>query len=170
MILGEPALSLVGLDGPGGWGPKLNHQGVQVTLLVFEAASGKWRTQSVARPLRRGEVFKFAITPSFDAVIAVDRVSGRGWSLTRTGPVEPAQVAARVAQGHTLLLPAGARAFRIGAEAGLVLSIGHAKATSAATSSRQPAYRRDLASASNYLQLVPSGTYPLIEQLFVLEK
>ena len=61
--------------------------------------------------------------------------------------------------------------FVMGREANerFVVSVRHPRAVDAARSA-QPAYRQDVAGGSSYLQLVPRGTFPAIEQVVSLSK
>ena len=71
--------------------------------------------------------------------------------------------------GETVDLPVDTNQyFVVGADVSerLLLSICHPSALGDARSP-QPAYRQDSKTASGYLQLVPRGTYPSVEQLLV---
>ncbi|MBK7000398.1 MAG: hypothetical protein IPH35_10605 [Rhodoferax sp.] len=173
VILGLPDVPLLGSSVRAtarGWGAALNYQGMQLRMLVLNASGGNPQVRSMAGPLRPGELFKIRVTPTFDAVAEIDQMvnEGNSWSATRTGQVYPQSgMSVQIMAGETVDLPLEPQAyFRMGSEGldRLVLSVRHASALGEARSS-QPAYRQDSPSGSGYLQLVPAGTYPALEQL-----
>ena len=169
VILGDPDVALVG-DAPAAgvavWNPGLNYQGLQISLLVLDRSGTKWRSQPVSAPPKVGERFKLVVTPSFDAQVQIDQVTGEGWALQRGPQIYPGKGFAVTSAGQSLVLPEGDRVFTVTPKEStrFVVSVRHPKAT-AETGASQPAYRRDGARASQYLQLVPKGSYPMMEQL-----
>ena len=137
--------------------------------MVLDASGRRLESRPMGKPLRPGERFKLRITPSFDAVADVDQVRGDVWYGQRTGQVYPQQgMSVELRAGQTVDLPLDPNEYfvmdRWDATERLVLSVRHARALGDARSA-QPAYRQDTARSSSYLQLVPAGQYPVIEQL-----
>ncbi len=171
VILGLPDLPLIGAGAAQAmrsWGPGLNYQGLHMRLVVLNAQGNQRELRAMGSPLRQGEYFKIRVSSTFDAVAEVDQVLGDAWQGKRTGQVYPqAGMSVQMKAGESVDLPLGANEyFLMNRPAGerLVVSVRHAKALGAARS-EQPAYRQDGKSGSNYLQLVPAGKYPAMEQL-----
>jgi hypothetical protein len=171
VILGEPELPLVGGPSPGAsaaWDANLNYQGMQVAYLVSDATGSRLEQRPLSSPPRRGERFKIRVTPTFDAQVRVAVLTGGAWSPSRGPNLVPASTGSvRVAAGRTMDLPAERDHYFMIGEAGvprLLLSVHHERADEA-NRTRQPAYRRDLAGGTTYMQLVPVGSRPAIEQM-----
>jgi hypothetical protein len=171
VILGLPELPLLAEAGSNAarWGAGFNYQGVSLRQVVLDASGRRLENRPMGKPLRPGERFKLRITPSFDAVADVDQVRGDIWYGQRTGQVYPqAGMSVELRAGQTVDLPLEPNEFfvmdRWDPSERLVLSVRHRLALDTARSN-QPAYRQDTARSSNYLQLVPAGQYPAIEQL-----
>lgn len=174
VILGLPELPLLGEGARQAarlWSTSLNYQGVHVRLLVLDA-SGR---QVVMRPMtampRPGERFKLRVTTTFTAVSEVGLVTGVGWSQQRAGQLYPTPgMSVKMDAGETVDLPLEANRFFVmgpSASERLLLSVRHLQAIGSARST-QPAYRQDGAAGSSYLQLVPAGMRPAVEQLITL--
>ncbi|MCU0941787.1 MAG: hypothetical protein MUE35_04500 [Hydrogenophaga sp.] len=168
VIVGVPELPLVGATGAGSeWAERLNYQGMHMRLLVLDADGRTHRWRSVNQPPRPGERFRIRLTATFPAVSEVGLVVGGTFASSRAGQLYPQPgMSVQLNAGETVDLPLERdRYFVIGNPAErLVLSVRHPRATDAARST-QPAYRQDMGSGSNYLQLVPQGRYPAFEQL-----
>jgi hypothetical protein len=169
VILGEPYVALAGGapgTGAAGWGAALNYQGMQVSLMVADKAGKKWQSRSLASGVKVGERFKLLVTPSFDAQVQLEQILGAGWVTQRGPQVFPASGAVSLPAGQSAWLPPGDQMFSVTASPNprFVLTVRHAKATMDNRSS-QPAYRRDAASASHYVQMVPAGSWPWLEQV-----
>ncbi|MFG6432419.1 hypothetical protein [Roseateles sp. LYH14W] len=170
VILGLPDLPLVG---PGAsaaarnWSQQFNYQGLILRQVVLDAAGRKRELRGMGAPLQPGERFKVRVTATFDAVAAVDQVIGDLWYGRRTGQVYPqAGLSVQIKAGETVDLPLGANEYFLmnrPANERLVVSVRHAKASPEGRSD-QPAYRQDGRIGSLYLQLVPRGKFPAIEQ------
>lgn len=171
VILGAPELPLIGTgaaDITKAWSPSFNYQGVVMRQVVLDRAGRQRAARPMGTPLQAGERFKLRITATFDAVADVDQLLGEPWTSVRTGQVYPkAGMSVAMKPGETIELPMGADEYFVmgpKADERLVVSVRHPKALDAARSN-QPAYRQDTATASNYLQLVPKGSFPVIEQV-----
>lgn len=170
VILGLPELPLVGADAAAAaraWGPQLNYQGLHARLVVVDVGGTRRSVRSLAAPLRAGERFKVRLTSTFDAVADTALIVGGPWSSQRGGQVYPAAgMSVEMKAGETVELPLDERQYFVMGPAGnrLLLSVRHAKALGDARSG-QPAYRQDTTGGSSYLQLVPRGKYPAVEQL-----
>jgi hypothetical protein len=171
VILGVPDLPLLGEAGSqvSRWSSTFNYQGVSLRQVVLDASGRRLESRPMGKPLRPGERFKLRITPSFDSVADVDQVRGDVWFGQRVGQVYPQTgMSVELRAGQTVDLPLDPNEYfvmdRWNPTERLVLSVRHARALDAARST-QPAYRQDTARSSSYLQLVPSGQYPAIEQL-----
>ena len=171
VILGLPDLPLIGTGATRaarGWAAGLNYQGLHMRMVVLNAQGQQNELRSMGSPLRQGEYFKIRISATFDAVAEVDQVLGEVWQGRRTGQVYPeAGLSVHMRAGESVDLPLGVNEYFLmnqPADERLVVSVRHAKALGAARS-EQPAYRQDGKSGSNYLQLVPPGKYPAVEQL-----
>jgi hypothetical protein len=170
VILGHPELPLLGdaADAASGgtWAPGLNYQGLHAKLVLLDERGTARSMRPLNTVLRAGQRFKVRITPTFDAVAAVDRLFGDTWSLRRVGQFYPAPgLSVQVRAGETADLPMGAEEYFVMPPnaAPFVVSVRHAQAIGERASD-QPAYRHDGARGSNYLQLVPQGQWPAIEQ------
>lgn len=171
VILGLPDLPLVG---PGAaaaarnWSQLFNYQGLILRQVVLDAAGRKRELRGMGAPLQPGERFKVRITATYDAVAAVDQVLGDAWYGRRTGQVYPQPgMSVQIKAGETVDLPLGPNEYFLmnrPANERLVVSVRHAKASPEARSD-QPAYRQDGNIGSLYLQLVPRGRFPAIEQV-----
>jgi hypothetical protein len=171
VIVGLPDLPLVG---PGAaavarnWSPSFNYQGVILRQLVLDSRASKRELRAMASPLKNGERFKIRVTATFDAVAVVDQVVGDVWYGRRTGQVYPQPgMSVQIKAGETVDLPLGVNDYFLmnrPANERLVVSVRHAKANAEGRSD-QPAYRQDGKLGSLYLQLVPGGKYPAVEQL-----
>ncbi len=177
VILGSPELPLMGEGVPqaaASWGNSLNYQGVQMRLVVINPANGKRELRPLSAGVRQGERFKLRVVSSFDGVADVDQIVGDGWALQRANRAYPsADNSVQIKASQTLDIPVQPNEYfnftgdKVNDR--VVLSVRHAKAVGAAGSS-QPAYRQDGRTASNYLQLVPRGQYPVIEQLITMRR
>jgi len=174
VILGEPELPLVGAARTGGssgaaaWPASLNYQGVHVAYLMLDRSGDGVEQRPLSVAPRAGERFKLRVTPTFDAQVRVGTVTGQGWTLQRGGAFYPAQGGpVRVAAARTVDLPVERDHYFVVGDTGaprLLLQVQHERADES-NRSRQPAYRRDQLSGTSYLQLVPAGARPAIEQL-----
>lgn len=171
VILGVPDLPLMGAGASAtakAWGAELNYQGAVMRQVVLDARGTRHLVRPMSARIKAGERFKIRVTPTFDGVADIDLVTGDTWSLRRIGQFYPAKgLSVQVKAGETIELPVGAGEYFVMARPGvdrLVVSLRHHQATGAARSA-QPAYRQDGKAASSYLQLVPRGTFPVIEQL-----
>jgi len=171
VILGLPELPLVGEGASqigAAWSPNFNYQGVSLRQVVLDASGRRLESRSMARGLRAGERFKIRVTASFDSVAEVDQVIGDAWYGQRTGQVYPQPgMSVEVRAGQTVDLPLDPNEYFVidrPSNERLVVSVRHARASGEARSA-QPAYRQDGNASSLYLQLVPLGQYPAIEQL-----
>lgn len=177
VILGLPDLPLMGAgvtQAASSWGSSLNYQGVQMRLVVINPANGKRELRSLSTGVRQGERFKLRILSSFDGVADVDQIVGDGWALQRANRAYPGKdQSVQIKASQTLDIPVQPNEYftfngdRVNDR--VVLSVRHAKAAGAA-GSNQPVYRQEGRIASNYLQLVPRGQYPLIEQLITMRR
>lgn len=176
VVLGLPSLPLLGPGARGaaqGWGEGLNYQGLHAALLLVDAKTGRAAPAPLSTRLKRGQRFRVQLTATFDGIAAIDQVLGPAWQGQRTGQVFPApgqMVEFKAQQTVTLPLQPG-QFFMLGnrpAGERLVVVARHAKAGSAETRSDQPAYRQENSAGSSYLQLVPKGRYPAIEQVLVM--
>jgi hypothetical protein len=177
VILGVPDLPLLGQGARQAaklWGTALNYQGVHAQLLQLDAKTQKLAAAPMGAKLKVGAPFKIRVAATFDAVASLDQVLGSTWDAQRTGQVYPqAGLSVELKAGKTMDLPIGEGQFfvldgRPGNER-LILSVRHAKALGSA-GTNQPAYRQDGNSGSSYLQMVPKGQYPVVEQVLTLGK
>lgn len=171
VIAGLPDLPLTGatLASAGQrWDGALNYQGVHMSLLVLDA-SGRVAQKPLSSPVAVGERFKIRVTPTFEAVTELDQVVGEVWQSQRTGQAYPAQGSSvAIKAGQTVDLPLGIDLFfsvdgRTPNER-MVISVRHPKAVQEAASD-QPNYRQESQRGSSYLQLVPRGQFPKVEQV-----
>lgn len=174
VILGEPELPLVGAARAGGssgaaaWPAGLNYQGVHVAYLMLDRSGAGVEQRALSTAPRPGERFKIRVTPTFDAQVRVGTVLGQGWTLQRGGAFYPGQGGpVRVAAARTVDLPVERDHYFVVGDTGaprLLLQVQHERADES-NRSRQPAYRRDQLNGTSYLQLVPAGARPAVEQL-----
>lgn len=172
VIVGVPDLPLLGDSDTRNWSAALNYQGLNAQLLVLNAKGNRREARSLAGGLRAGERFKVRVTATYNSLVSIDQVLGDAWSASRVGQAYPqpgpsGAGAIAVQAGQTIDLPLGPTEYFVmpkSPQERFVLSVRHAGAT-AATRSTQPAYRQDSKTASSYLQLVPAGTFPAIEQV-----
>ena len=177
VILGTPDLPLLGAgarQAASAWGHGLNFQGVRVSLLLSDGKGAKPVVAPLSTRLKPGQRFKLRLTSTFDGVAALDQVLGSAWDAERTGQVYPAAgMSVEVKSGKTVDLPIGEAQYFVlrgrPASERLLLSVRHAKAVGDARST-QAAYRSDGAQGSSYLQLVPAGAYPVVEQLLLTSR
>lgn len=174
VIAGLPDLPLTGttLANAGQrWDGALNYQGVHMRLLVLDS-SGRAVQKPLSSPVAVGERFKIRVTPTFDAVSELDQVVGEVWRSQRTGQAYPSPGASvAIKAGQTVDLPLGADLFfsvdgRTPNER-MVISVRHPKALKEAASD-QPNYRQESQRGSSYLQLVPQGQFPKVEQVILV--
>lgn len=171
VVVGAPELPLVGAganQAPRAWGSSFNYQGMHVRLLVLDASGRKVEARAVNALPRPGERFKIRVTATFDAVTDVGLVLGEPWTSQRAGQLYPTPgMSVQMHAGETVDLPLEqGRFFVMGPNANerLLLSVRHAAALGDVRT-QQPAYRMDGKAGSSYLQLVPRGNAPAIEQL-----
>lgn len=176
VIVGLPELPLLragGQDATRGWGPAFNYQGLYMRQVVLNERGNRAELHAMGHALKPGQRFKLRLTATFDAVADVDQVLGDPWYGKRTGQVYPKPgLSVQLKAGETVDLPLGANEFfqmNRSTAGRLVVSVRHAKAQGDARSN-QPAYRQDDKAGSSYLQLVPAGHYPAIEQLVSLAR
>lgn len=175
VVVGAPELPLIGAGAsqpPRAWGSSFNYQGMQVRLLVLDAAGRRVEARPVNSLPRPGERFKVRVTATFDAVADVGLVLGEPWASQRAGQLYPAQgMSVHMHAGETVDLPLEqGRFFVMGPNTRerLLLSVRHAAALGDVRT-QQPAYRIDGKGGSSYLQLVPRGQAPAMEQLLTVE-
>lgn len=171
VILGQPDVPLTGSEAARtNWDEQLNYQGMQVSLMVL-GAGGQVQLRPLAAPLRPGERFKIRITPTFSALASVEKVVGDPWHGRRAGQFYPREgMSVQMHAGETVMLPLEPEQFFVFDQwrnERLLLGVRHARAQGEARSA-QPAYRQDAAGASSFLQLVPEGRFPAIEQLIAV--
>lgn len=172
VILGQPELPLLGqaaAQAAQQWNSGLNYQGLTLSYVVLDSVGRQREIRPVDKGLRPGERFKIRYTTSFDAVTAIEQVVGETpWTRQNLGQVWPATGTSVQSQaGETVELPLDQGAyfqFDGNPTVSYVLTARHPNAKGTARSN-QPAYRQDGARASQYLQLVPGGSYPAIAQL-----
>lgn len=170
LILGQPDLPLVGqaaAQAAQQWNTGLNYQGLRMSYLVVDAAGKRLETRPISRGVAAGERFKIRYTTSFASVASIDLVTGDVWRGQRMGQAWPqAGMSVQSAAGETVDLPVGGGYFVMGNNPNerYVLSVRHPDAKGPARSG-QPVYRQDGARSSNYLQLLPSGKLPAVEQV-----
>lgn len=171
VIMGVPELPLVGAGArqvAAGWDQTLNYQGVYLRQVVVDSRGRKREIRSMATKPKAGERFKIRVTATFDAVADVDLVTGAPWSLRRVSQFYPKPgMSVQIKAGEAVDLPLGANEYFVmskPADERMVVSVRHAKALGEARSN-QPAYRQDGKGGSSYLQLVPNGSFPVVEQL-----
>lgn len=171
VILGVPELPLAGDDlaqAARNWGSRLNYQGMHMSLVVLDARGARRELRPASSPIQPGEAFKIRITATFPAVASVDQVQGDIWYGRRSGQVYPAAgMSVQMNAGETVELPLNPAEYFVmdrNPDERLLLSVRHAKALGEARST-QPVYRQDGSGGSSYLQLVPRGDYPAIEQI-----
>lgn len=177
VILGAPDLPLLGSgvrQVGTTWAGGLNYQGMHASYVLLDAKGRQTGLLPLSKPLPAGQRFRIRITPTFDGVAGIDQVLGTVWDAQRTGPVYPTPgLSAEVKAGQATTLPVGPNLHFVmrgrPATERLVLQVRHAKAT-ADTRSDQPAYRQDSGAGSSYLQLVPRGQYPLVEQVLTMRR
>lgn len=171
VILGMPELPLIG---PGAsasgtaWNNGFNYQGMNVSMVVVDAAGTAREFRPLSAPVRPGDRFKIRLVATFDGYAQVDQVGGDLWAPQRLGQLYPA--AGSVVQlkaGETVDLPlARNEYFVMSAEPThrLAVSVRDSAAT-VGNRSGQPLYRQDIAGSSNFLQLVPKGSRASMEFL-----
>jgi len=171
VIMGQPDLPLMGqaaAQAAQQWNSGLNYQGLAMSYIVFDAAGIRREVRPVSRGLAVGERFRIRYTTTYEAVAALTHVVGDGpWTAQRAGQAWPQQGQSVLGHaGETVELPLNPDAyFRLDSlNERYVLTVRHPRSGDAARSN-QPAYRQDGATGSQYLQLVPAGMYPAIEQL-----
>ena len=170
VILGLPDLPLLVASRAAvrAWSQQFNYQGAQFKLLTLDPAGRSLAVRNLASPPKPGERFKVRVTASFDGVADLSLVLGDAWTSQRAGQFYPSPgLSVRIKAGESVDLPLDANQyFMMGnnPEERLLLSVRHSSALGEARSP-QPAYRQDTRAGSTYLQLVPGGTYPAIEQL-----
>ena len=172
VIIGRPELPL---RGPGAgqaaqrWNAQLNYHGLLAQILLQDPRTHQLRPAPMGTQLPRNQPFKIRVTATFDGVTAVDQVLGPDWNAERTGQVYPRPgQSVEVKAGVTVDLPLGEAQYFVmrgrTRQERLLLTLRHASAKGPQRSA-QPAYREDDGRGSLYLQLVPPGQYPAIEQL-----
>lgn len=174
LILGQPDLPLLGqaaAQAAQQWSSGLNYQGITLSFVVLDSKGKTRKLTPASRPPSVGQRFKIRYTTSFDSVATIDKLVANGpWRLRPLGQAWPnAGQSVQAAAGETVELPMQANQyFQMSDKASerIVLHIRHPQAKNKARSN-QPIYRQDGARASQYLQLVPPGTYPALEQLIV---
>ncbi|RZS57108.1 hypothetical protein [Sphaerotilus mobilis] len=176
VILGLPELPLIGAGAgrtDSAWSAGFNYQGLALRQLVLDGKGTQHQLRPLSAGMPAGARFKLRITATFDAVAEVDQVVGDAWYGQRVGQVYPKKgMSVSMKAGETVDLPLGAQAYFVmgrAADQRLVLSVRHPKAIGSARSA-QPAYRQDGRNGSTYLQLVPSGSHPVIEQQLMLAR
>jgi hypothetical protein len=173
VILGQPELPLLGqaaTEAIGKWNSGFNYQGLQMNYLVVDKSGTRQEVRPISKGLAAGERYKIRYTASFEAVASIDRVVGEIWKSQRVGQAWP-QTGMSVASqpGEIVELPVGGGYFVMTGSPveRYVLSVRHPAAKGQARSD-QPIYRQDGALGSSYLQLVPSGKFPVLEQLITV--
>ena len=173
VILGQPDLPLVGeaaTQASQRWSAGLNYQGLHVKYLVLDSRGAVRQVRSVGTPLRPGERFKIRLTATFSAVASIDRLVGEGWNYQRAGQIYPeAGLSVQINAGETADLPLNPNQYFVASanpSERIILSVRHPQAAGE-LATNQPAYRQDSLLGSNYLQLVPQGKLPALEQVIV---
>lgn len=170
LILGQPDLPLVGqaaAQAATQWNTGLNYQGLRMSYVVVDSTGKRLETRPVARGVGAGERFKIRYTTSFPSVASIDLVTGEVWRGQRIGQAWPqAGMSVQSSAGETVELPVGGGYFVMGNNPNerYVLTVRHPDAKGPARS-EQPVYRQDGARSSSYLQLLPSGKLPAVEQV-----
>ena len=172
VILGFPDLPLLGSGArqtSNTWGEALNYHGIHARYLLIDGKTQKVSSAPLSTRLKPGQRFKLRVTATFNGVAALDQVLGTSWDAERTGQVYPAAgMSVEIKAGQAVDLPIGEAQYFIldGRQANerLLLSVRHAKAVGEGRNT-QPAYRKDNAQGSSFLQLTPKGLFPIIEQV-----
>lgn len=172
VILGFPDMPLLGSgarQAVSTWGEALNYHGIHARFLLIDGKTQKVLSAPLSTRVKPGQRFKLRITATFNGVAALDQVLGAGWNAERTGQVYPAAgLSVELKAGQAVDLPIGeAQYFMLDgrrSDERLLLSVRHAKAVGEGRSN-QPAYRKDNAQGSSFLQLTPKGMFPIIEQV-----
>ena len=174
VVVGSPELPLIGAGAnrpPPTWSSSFNYQGMHVRLLVLDAAGRRVEPRPVNSLPRPGERFKVRVTATFDAIADVGLVTGDPWSSQRAGQLYPAPgMSVQMNAGETVELPLEQNRFFVmgpNTRERLVLSVRHPAALGDVRT-QQPAYRIDSKGGSSYLQLVPRGQAPGMEQLLTV--
>ena len=175
VIVGLPDLPLTGATAARAgqkWDGTLNYQGVHMSLVVVDG-KGRLIQKPLSTPVAVGERFKIRITPTFDAVSELDQLVGEAWSSQRTGQAYPnVGTSVAIKAGQTVDLPLDSNHFFAvdgkTANERLVISVRHPRALKDAASA-QPNYRLDGERGSSYLQLVPAGKQPMVEQVITVQ-
>jgi hypothetical protein len=170
LIKGVPDLPLLGAtasQATEAWSGRFNYQGMSARIWVLDAKGQQVTVQGLDQPIHVGERFKIQLMPTFDAVVGIDQVVGDPWYGKRTGQAYPAAgKSVAIQAGESVMLPLGDKEFFVmttSAHERFVMSVRHAKAKGDVRS-KQPVYRVESGRTSQYLQLVPEGQYPVIEQ------
>ncbi len=171
VILGLPELPLLGsgaAQAARSWSPTLNYQGVHMHQVLFNASGAPQELRPMGSPLQEGQRFKIRITPTFDAVAEVDQVVGDVWYGQRADQLYPqAGMSVQIRAGETVDLPIEPNGYFLmnrPANERFVVSVRHPGGVDSRRND-QPVYRQDSTNGSSYLQLVPGGKFPAIEQL-----
>jgi hypothetical protein len=175
VVLGQPELPLLGesaAQAGRAWGAQLNYQGVHMRLVTLDAMGRLNPAKAMAQMPKPGERFKLRLTATFEAVAEVGLVLGAPFQSRRAGQVYPAEgMSVQMRAGETVDLPLGANEyFQMGATVyeRLLVNVRHPQANEAQRS-KQLTYRLDAANGSSYLQLVPNGQFPAVEQLISIQ-
>lgn len=172
VIMGFPDMPLLGSgarQAGSAWGEALNYHGIHARYLLIDTKTQKVSSAPLSTRLKPGQRFKLRVTATFNGVAALDQVLGTGWDAERTGQVYPAAgMSVELKASQAVDLPVGEAQYFVldGRRANdrLLLSVRHTKAVGDGRNT-QPAYRKDNAQGSSFLQLTPKGLYPIIEQV-----
>lgn len=171
VVLGAPELPLLGqglAQAGRTWATGFNYQGMNVRLLVLDAAGRNVEVRPLSAPPRPGERFKFRVTTTFEAVSEVGLLVGEAFRSQRAGQLYPASgQSVHMRAGETVDLPLEHSQFLVMSGTPterLLLSVRHVQAREA-NRSQQPAYRMDGRDGSSFLQLAPPASLPAFEQV-----
>ena len=144
---------------------EVNYQAVHVALIGFDADGKALGFRPLSAGFRTGERFKLRVLPTFDGLLVIDNINPRG----QRAQIYPARASdvVKIKAGTEILIPLDKdQYFEFAGDSGdeqLVVTLRDPRAFGEA-SSRAPAFRRDEANGSNFVQETPPGTYPLIAQ------
>ena len=177
VILGAPDLPLMGIgtrEANANWAGTLNYQGLYASYVLIDATGKQQAVVPLSTKVKTGQRFRIRLTSTFNGVAVVDQVLGTAFDAQRTGQVYPETGSSvELKAGQSTLLPVQPNQHFVvkgrSATERLVLQVRHAMANTQ-TRSDQPAYRQENKTGSSYLQLMPKGRYPTIEQVLVMAR
>ena len=149
----------IGTDG------EANYQAVHVALIGFDGDGKALGFRPLSRGFKTGERFKLRVLPTFDGLLVIDNINPAG-RRTQVYPPRDSEVV-KVKAGTEILIPLDRdQYFEFAGAQGdeqLVVTLRDPRAFGEAAS-KAPAFRRDEANGSNFVQETPPGSFPLIAQ------